>query len=113
MGTIHIVIGEARTLSVDGWKIIPDDRQQQVEIIGGVAVQDFGRANEGDKISCTVQMLATDFKIICGYWDSRERVTITDEAGKVWENMRVVVKSYEYVPSFAKAYDVALEFWRV
>ncbi len=35
---MHIDIGGVRTLSVEGWEITPDDRQETVEILGGVAV---------------------------------------------------------------------------
>ena len=55
-----------------------------------------------------------DFKTLVGYWDSRTPVTVTDEAGDVWENLRVIVKSYEYVPHFpSKAVQASLEFWRI
>ena len=51
---IHIHIGEVRTLSVENWQIVPDDRQQLLEIVGGAVVQDFGHIPEGDRISCSV-----------------------------------------------------------
>lgn len=38
METIHIQVGDVQTLEVENWQITPDDRQQQVEIVGGVAV---------------------------------------------------------------------------
>ena len=113
MGTIHIQIGDARTLEVENWEIVPDDRQQQIEIVGGVAVQDYGHVAEGDKVSCTITVLSGSWETIKGYWDSRTPVNISDEAGVVWENMRVVVKSYQYVPHFPKAVKATLEFWRV
>ena len=40
-------------------------------------------------------------------------VSVTDEGGNILPSMRVVVKSYEYVAHFPKAYKLALEFWRV
>lgn len=100
-------------MEVENWQILPDDRQQQIEIVGGAAVQDFGHIAEGDKISCAVTVLSDGWSAIKGYWDSRQLVNISDEAGMVLENMRVVVKSYEYVPRFPKAIKVTLEFWRV
>ena len=112
MATIHIQIGSVRTLEVDNWQIVPDDRQQQIEIVGGVVVQDFGHVAEGDKVSCSVTVFAEGWETIKGYWDSRQKVTMTDEAGNMWSDMRVVVKSYEYVPHFPKAYKLTLEFWR-
>ncbi len=111
---IHIAIGEIETLETENWQVVPDDRQQLVEIIGGVAVQDFGHVAAGDKISCTVRVRKHDFRKLVDYWDSRTPVTVTDEAGDVWENLRVIVKSYEYVPRFSsKAVQATLEFWRI
>ena len=112
METIHIVVGEVRTLEVENWQIVPDDRQQQIEIVGGSVVQDYGHVAEGDKVSCSVTVLADGWEIIKGYWDSRQKVNISDEADVVWENMRGVVKSYEYVSRFPHAIKATLEFWR-
>ena len=113
MGTIHIQIGEVRTLEADNWQIIPDDRQQQVEIIGGVAVQDFGHVEAGDKVSCNVTVTGEGWREICRYWNSRQLVAVKDEGGNVWPSMRVIVKSYQYVPRFSKAIKATLEFWRL
>ncbi len=110
---IHIHIGEVRTLSVENWQIVPDDRQQLLEIVGGAVVQDFGHITEGDRISCTVTVTDTDWEKIKGYWDSRAMVSVTDEGGNILPSMRVVVKSYEYVVHFPKVYKLSLEFWRV
>lgn len=113
MAKIHIRIGEVRTLDTENWQTIPDDRQQQVEIIGGSVVQDFGRVPEGDKISCTVTVLEDGWQSICEFWEQRTPVTVEDEAGNLWRNLRVVVKSYAYVDRFPRAYKVTLEFWRI
>ena len=111
---IHIAIGDITTLETENWQVVPDDRQQTVEIIGGVVVQDFGHIAAGNKISCTVRLRKRDFDTLVKYWDTRQLVSVTDEAGIVWENLRVVVKSYEYVPRFSsKAVQATLEFWRV
>ena len=110
---IHIHIGEVRTLSIENWQIVPDDRQQLLEIVGGAVVQDFGHITEGDRISCTVVVTAADWEKIKAYWDSRTMVSVTDEGGNVLPSMRVVVKSYEYVAHFPKVYKLSLEFWRV
>ena len=109
---IHIHIGEVKTLSVENWQIA-DDRQQLLEIVGGMVVQDFGHIPEGDRISCTVVVTARDWEKIKSYWDSRAMVSVTDEGGSVLPSMRVVVKSYEYMAHFPKAYKISLEFWRV
>lgn len=113
MISIHIHIGEVKTLSVENWQIVPDDRQQLLEIVGGVVVQDFGHIAEGDRISCAVVVTAVDWEKIKGYWDSRAMVSVTDEGGSVLPSMRVVVKSYEYVARFPKVYKLSLELWRM
>ena len=110
---IHIHIGEVRTLSVENWQTVPDDRQQIIEIVGGAVVQDFGHITEGDRISCAVVVTARDWEKIKGYWDSRTMVSVTDESGNILPSMRVVVKSYEYMAHFPKVYKLSLEFWRV
>ena len=76
-------------------------------------VQDFGHVAQGDRISCTATVLSADWEKIKRYWDEREKVDVTDEAGNTWHNMRVTVKAYAYVPHFSKAYKLTLEFWRV
>ena len=110
---IHIQIGNIKTRDVENWQVIPDDRQQRIEIIGGIAVQDFGRVPGGDKISCTATVLKAGWEIIKLYWDERIMVDIVDEAGNVWKDMRVVVKSYSYVSYFPRAIKVSFEFWRL
>ena len=110
---IHIQIGDVQTLEVENWQVLPDDRQRMVEIVGGAVVQDFGHVAQGDRISCTVTVLASDWEKIKRYWDEREKVDVTDEAGNVWRNMRVTVKAYAYMPYFSQVYKLTLEFWRV
>ena len=112
VGKIHIQIGDVKTLEVENWQINPDDRQQQIEIVGGVAVQDFGHVEAGDKISCNATIMRDSWVVIRDYWNTRKLVSIIDEAGNSWHNMRVVVKSYQYVSRFPHALRVTLEFWR-
>ena len=113
MVQIVINIGTVKTLSVENWKVTPDDRQSIVETIGGVVVQDLGRVPAGDKFSCSVNVRAVDAEIIFGYWNNRTLVTIIDEAGNIHENCRVVVKEYSYIPHFGNYYNLSLEFWRL
>lgn len=108
-----IRIGEVKTLNVENWKFIPDDRQSTVETIGGVVVQDFGRVPKGDKISCSANIRAADKDTLFGYWNNRTLVTVIDEAGNSHENCRVIVKEYSYIPHFGKYYNLTLEFWRI
>ena len=93
--------------------ITPDDRQQMMEVIGGVVVQDFGHVAAGDKISWTLQFTATAWTTIKTWWNARNMVTVTDAAGNV-HVVRVVVKSYSYVPMFErKAVQAVIELWYV
>lgn len=101
-----------QALDAEGWQVTPDDRQKQVEIIGGMAVQDFGHVEAGDRISCEVTVTAEGWDRLCAYWNDRQRIDVTDAAGIVWPRMRVVVKSYQYVSRFPKTRKVTLEFWR-
>ena len=109
----HIKIGEVNTMSVENWRTITDDRQELIKTIGGVIVQDFGHISEGDNFSCIVTLRADAAFVLYRYWHNRTRVDVTDEAGNIFENMRVVVKEYSYVPHFCNYYRVSLEFWRV
>ena len=59
---IHIQIGDVRTLEAENWQILPDDRQRMVEIVGGMAVQDFGHVAQGDRISCTATVFSADWE---------------------------------------------------
>ena len=110
---IHIQIGDAKTLTVENWETIPDDRQETVEIVGGVAVQDFGHIASGDKISCTITAWREDFLQIVDYWENRTLVDVIDETGERYSDMRVVVKSYSYIAGFKKYFKANIEFWRV
>ena len=111
--TIHIKIGDVETLRTENWKVTPDDRQTQIETIGGKVVQDFGHVEEGDIFSCSVTLKAADAITLYDYWHNRTLVTVRDVAGQEWENLRVVIKRYSYVDRFESHYAVDLEFWRV
>ena len=93
--------------------ITPDDRQQLIEVIGGVVVQDFGYIADGEKVAWTLQFDASAWATIKTYWTSRTLVTVVDAAGNSF-TARVVVKSYSYVPMFeTKAVQAVIELWRV
>ena len=109
---IVIKIGEITTLSVNDWKVTPDDRQSKNETHNGISVQDFGRVMEGDKFSCTVVVRPEDAPTLYMYWHSRQKVNVVDEAGNVHQNLRVKIKDYDPVPHFADYWQAELEFWR-
>ena len=111
---IMVKIGDAYSLSnPKNESITPDDRQETIEIIGGVVVQDFGRVEQGDKISWTLQFWKKDWDLIKQYWNNRELVEITDAAGEVFF-ARVVVRSYSRIYKFEnKAIEANIELWRL
>ena len=109
-----IKIGDAVSLSNPTTETItPDDRQETMEIIGGVVVQDFGRVEAGDKISWTIQFLTPEWEKLKRYWNNREYVVVEDVGGEVFY-ARVVVKSYSRLARFeGKAIEANIELWRV
>ena len=113
MVNLHIEIDGHRSLSVEGWKVLPDDRQQTMEVLGGTVVQDFGYLESGDKYSCTADFMLSDWQAIKKLWNDRTLVSVKDEAGIIHTKLRVVVKGYSYVSHFPRCYKVNLEFWRV
>ena len=112
MVSLHIEIDGHCSLSVEGWNVLPDDRQQTVEVLGGMVVQDFGHFESGDKFSCTADFLRNDWEAVKKLWNDRTLVSVKDEAGIIHTKMRVVVKGYSYVSHFPRCYKVNLEFWR-
>ena len=68
-------------MDAENWQVLPDDRQRMVEIVGGVAVQDFGHVAQGDRISCTATVLADGWEKIKRYWDEREKVDLRTRRG--------------------------------
>lgn len=111
--TIHIKIGEVETLRTEDWEVILDDRQTQIETIGGKVIQDFGYVPAGNNYSCSITVPADGGETISEYWLHRTPVTVRDISGKELDNMRVVIKRYGYVYRYEKEYYWAkLEFWR-
>ena len=110
-----IRIGEAWSLRTpESWNEQPDDRQERVEVVGGVVVQDQGVVEEGTIFSCQAIFRTADwFNIIRPYWLNRTKVTVSDESGKIYENVRVVYKGRQYLPKFPKYTTLNLEFWLV
>ena len=107
-----IKIGDAHALTSSDWLVTPDDRQTLIQTIGGVEVQDLGYIKDGDKFTCKAVVFKTDADLIFNYWHNRTLVNVTDEAGFVYENLRVLVKRYSYVYKFSDYLNVELEFWK-
>ncbi len=99
---------------VEGFTYTPDDRQTQVEVMDGTVVQDFGHNGEGDKLTFSTTFKVKDFAKILTVWESRKMVTVVDAGGKVWNDCRVVIKTWQYVERFEqKAVLASFEIWRV
>jgi len=107
-------LGEAVSMNnPENEKIKPDDRQQMLEVLGGVVVQDYGHIETGDKISWTLQFDKKNWEIVKGYWQNRTVVNVQDSGGDIFQ-VRVVVQSYSHVKGFeSEAYTVTMELWRV
>lgn len=95
-------------------EIMPDDRQQIVKVVGGVAVEDYGVCADGEIISLSAVFDASTYSTLVGYWSNRTLVTVTLDDGTVINNARVVIKSVKYYDELLNRYKtVALEVWRV
>ena len=110
--SLSIRIGDAVTFrDPETWGYTFDDRQERIEIIGGVYVSDYGYTPEGDTITCDVVLSKVNFDIVLNYWTNRTPVNITDVSGEIYANRRVLVKSYQYVAKFPDFVYASLEFW--
>lgn len=111
---LKLKIGNAETFRApESWEYTPDDRQQVFQLINGNVVQDYGHISSGDKISCSCSFTTKNYRIVYGYWESRQLVDVTDEAGNTYRNCRVVIKSYKYMPKFPDTIEATIEFWRL
>ncbi len=107
-----IRIGNVWSLSnPESETITPDDRQQTIEILGGVSVQDFGHIKEGDKVAWTLDFSPEAWETVMSYWDSRVIVDVKDAGGMTFRG-RVVVKSYRRKVRFESHITANIEIWR-
>lgn len=111
-----INIGAAKSFKTpDSWDSTPDDRQEKIEIVGGVHVEDLGVVDAGETVTCQAIFDASNWETIKGYWTDRTMVSVTDPAGNALGSRRVVVKGFGYtgIKKKPKFYNVKLELWRV
>ena len=110
---MSVKIGEAQSMGApESERITPDDRQQTLEVIGGVVVQDHGRVEIGDKTTWTLSFSSTDWAKIKSYWTSRTIVNVQDEGGEIFA-ARVIVKSWQRMSRFPDHIKADLELWRL
>ena len=106
-------IGTAESIGkADGWSQTVDDRQELVQTVGGVIVEDYGRVENGDKYSCTCVFDADGYATVNGYWTGRVKVNVEMPDGQMLQNVRVLIKSIAH-HDVSKYYKLELEFWRV
>ena len=97
---MSVKIGDARSMNdPQGEKITTDDRQTMIEVYDGVVVQDWGRVQDGDRITWSLQFDAQAWAAVEGYWTNRTIVNITD-ATKQTFTARVLVRSWRRVSRF-------------
>ena len=110
---MSVRIGEAQSMGApESERITPDDRQQTLEVIGGVVVQDYGRVEIGDKTTWTLSFSKADWQKIKAYWTSRTIVNVQDEGGEIFA-ARVIVKSWQRMSCFPDHIKADLELWRL
>lgn len=110
---MSVKIGDARSMNdPQGEKITPDDRQTLIEVYDGVVVQDWGRVQDGDRITWSLQFDAKAWELVKGYWTNRNIVNVTDTDGKTF-SARVIVRSWSIVSRFPDCVTAEIELWRV
>lgn len=108
-----IKINEIKSLrDPESSEVIYDDRIEKIEVINGVAIQNYGHIKEGDAFSLVCVFKDTDYNEILALWESDEKVTFTDRAGFVWENMRLVIRRAKYLERYPRYVEVTFELWR-
>ena len=113
MPTKSVQIGSVTVLArTSEWTIKPDDRQTRIEVVGGVAVEDYGHIPAGDVVSSKFRLRAADWDTIKGYWENRTKVTVTDEAGNAYADIRVVVTGWSRIDRFPDTIMATIDFWR-
>ena len=90
-----------------------DDRIEKIQLINGNCVQDYGHIDSGDQFTVTAIFKKSDFESIVSLWTNRTLVTYTDDGGTIWQGIRIVLRSYQYVARFPNYVQLTMELWRV
>lgn len=111
---MSVTIGEARSMGDPrNERVTLDDRQERVEVIGGVVVQDQGRVPEGDMAEWTLDFDPESWGLVLGYWEARQIVPVGGLLEEGTVDARIIVKSYSRINRFRKYVTADLEIWRV
>ncbi len=89
-----------------------DDRQERIELIKDIEVQDLGRVPEGDVISLQCLFSKKGYEEIEKIWTERKKVTYKDVEGAEWANMRLIIKEVETDKNYPNYKMVTFELWR-
>ena len=90
-----------------------DDRIEKIELINGNTIQDYGRVVTGDSFALECIFTIENYLRLDELWTNRTKVTFTDESGRIWENMRLVLKKIRYMKKFPRYVYLTFELWRV
>lgn len=90
----------------------PDDRQERIELIDSVAVQDLGRVEAGDILTLQCLFSEANFERLQSLWINRTPVTYVDEAGRAQQFARVKIFEWENDRNFPTYILATFELWR-
>ena len=90
-----------------------DDRVERIPLINGNCVQDYGYIPSGDSFSITALFSQANFNEIVSLWVNRTLITFTDESGRRWERLRIVMRRYERLAKFPNYVMLTFELWRI
>lgn len=109
-----ILIDEIPSLrDPESFEVNFDDRIEQVKLIKGNAVQDYGHIDSGDVFILTCAFRKKYYDQLKRLWIGREKVSFTDEAGIEHSDMRLVFKKAKYMAKFPDYVELTLELWKV
>lgn len=89
-----------------------DDRIEKVELINGATAQNYGHIEDGDVFSLTCVFTATNYERVKLLWETGTRVNFTDEAGVLWQNLRLIFRNIQYLAKFPDYKILNFELWR-
>jgi hypothetical protein len=113
MAIKSVMIGSVKTLKLHKpWHCRPDDRQQMIEVVGSVEIQDYGHVEDGDVFEQEYTVTAADWPTILDYWNNRTKVTVINENGELFDNLRIKITGYDYIENFKGPVKFQCEFWR-
>jgi hypothetical protein len=109
----YIKIGTVESLrEPESYKVTPDDRQEQIKVLGGVHIQDNGVFGSGMIAKGSALFSIDDWPTLEGYWLNRITVDVVDKYGKVLENRRLKITGFEGHECW-DYYKVEFELWNM